>query len=78
VVIDGYTQPGATPNTLAIGDNAVLLIELKGRQLYDSLYSTAASFENLFYSQISDDERLQLRSILSKLKAVAVSGSFTW
>src|SRR5947209_1266892 len=26
VVIDGYTQPGASPNTLAIGDNAVLLI----------------------------------------------------
>ena len=27
VTIDGYTQPGASPNTLAIGDNAVLLIE---------------------------------------------------
>ena len=30
VVIDGYTQPGAGPNTLANGDNAVLLIELSG------------------------------------------------
>ncbi len=30
VVIDGYTQPGASPNTLANGDNAVLLIELDG------------------------------------------------
>jgi uncharacterized repeat protein (TIGR01451 family) len=30
VVIDGYTQPGAQPNTLAIGDNAVVLIELQG------------------------------------------------
>jgi len=30
VVIDGYTQPGASPNTLAIGDNAVLLIEIDG------------------------------------------------
>src|SRR5215468_75891 len=30
VVIDGYTQPGATPNTLSVGDNAVLLIELNG------------------------------------------------
>jgi subtilisin-like proprotein convertase family protein len=28
VVIDGYSQPGAHPNTLANGDNAVLLIEL--------------------------------------------------
>jgi parallel beta-helix repeat protein len=28
--IDGYTQPGSSPNTLAVGDNAVLLIELRG------------------------------------------------
>gem|GEM_PF-441485 len=30
VVIDGYTQPGASANTLAVGDNAVLLIDLNG------------------------------------------------
>src|SRR5437016_5283227 len=30
VVINGYTQPGASPNTLNIGDNAVVLIELNG------------------------------------------------
>ncbi|MDT7807412.1 MAG: hypothetical protein QOJ70_1225 [Acidobacteriota bacterium] len=30
VIIDGYTQPGASPNTLAVGDDAVLLIELEG------------------------------------------------
>src|SRR5271157_3799677 len=30
VIIDGYTQPGASPNTLAVGDNAVLLIDLSG------------------------------------------------
>jgi len=30
VVIDGYTQPGASPNTLVIGDDAVLLIEIDG------------------------------------------------
>jgi PKD domain/Right handed beta helix region/FG-GAP repeat len=30
VVIDGYTQPLATVNTLAVGDNANLLIELNG------------------------------------------------
>jgi CSLREA domain-containing protein len=30
VVIDGYTQPGASANTLAEGDNAVLLVELSG------------------------------------------------
>ena len=30
VIIDGYTQPGASANTLAVGNNAVLLIELNG------------------------------------------------
>jgi hypothetical protein len=30
VVIDGYTQPGSSPNTLAVGDDAVLLVELDG------------------------------------------------
>ena len=30
VVIDGYTQPGASANTLSTGDNAVILIEING------------------------------------------------
>jgi hypothetical protein len=30
LTIDGYTQPGSSPNTLADADNAVLLIELNG------------------------------------------------
>ncbi|MBX6313452.1 MAG: right-handed parallel beta-helix repeat-containing protein [Isosphaeraceae bacterium] len=32
VILDGYTQPGAQPNTLAVGDNAILMIELNGAQ----------------------------------------------
>jgi hypothetical protein len=30
ITIDGYTQPGASPNTLDVGDNAVILIQLDG------------------------------------------------
>lgn len=30
VILDGYTQPGAHPNTLSIGNNAVILIQLDG------------------------------------------------
>lgn len=30
LTIDGYTQPGAHPNTLAVGDNAVILIQIDG------------------------------------------------
>jgi hypothetical protein len=31
LTIDGYTQPGASPNTLAVGNNAVILIHLDGK-----------------------------------------------
>jgi uncharacterized repeat protein (TIGR01451 family) len=30
VIIDGYTQPGASPNTLSFGDNAKVLIQIDG------------------------------------------------
>ncbi len=30
VIIDGYTQPGASPNTVTTGDHAVISIELNG------------------------------------------------
>ncbi len=30
VIIDGYSQPGAIPNTLETGNNAMLMIELRG------------------------------------------------
>ena len=30
MVIDGYTQPGASPNSLSLGDNDPLMIELDG------------------------------------------------
>src|SRR5581483_11863556 len=28
--LDGYSQPGASPNTLAVGDNAVIKIQIHG------------------------------------------------
>jgi CSLREA domain-containing protein len=37
VIIDGYTQPGASPNTLAVGNNADILIELDGDSCTPSL-----------------------------------------
>jgi hypothetical protein len=30
LVIDGYSQPGAKPNSLSVGDNAVILIQIDG------------------------------------------------
>lgn len=33
VTIDGYTQPGASPNTEAVGNNAVLRVEVNATAL---------------------------------------------
>jgi uncharacterized repeat protein (TIGR01451 family)/CSLREA domain-containing protein len=41
VTIDGYTQPGAIPNTLHFGDNAELRVELDGNGLSNALRITA-------------------------------------
>ncbi len=41
VVIDGYTQAGSSVNTLAVGDNAVLMVELNGA----NVGGTAIGFE---------------------------------
>ena len=38
VMLDGYTQPGATSNTLAIGDNAKILIRIDGSVFNGGFY----------------------------------------
>ncbi len=40
VVIDGYSQPGASPNSLSAGDNAVIQILVRERLLVDATNST--------------------------------------
>lgn len=47
VTIDGYTQPGASANTQATGNNAVLLIELSG--------ANVGNFENVLWLRNVDD-----------------------
>ena len=36
VTIDGYTHPGASPNTASLGNNAVIKVELSGENLTDA------------------------------------------
>ena len=40
VTIDGYTQPGATANTLAVGNNAVLRIQITANTNIDRFFTT--------------------------------------
>ena len=43
LTIDGYTQPGSSVNTMAVGDNAILLIQLTGSNLVNGLVFTGGS-----------------------------------
>ena len=60
VMIDGYTQPGASPNTLATGDNAVIRVELNGDACGPSLCPQA----------------LLISSGNSIIKGLAIHGNF--
>jgi CSLREA domain-containing protein len=42
VTIDGYSQPGSKANTLAQGDNAVVLIQIDGSVVTDEILDVAA------------------------------------
>ncbi len=46
VVIDGYTQPGSTLNTLPVGDNAVITIEISGINYASSCEGVAVRASN--------------------------------
>lgn len=46
VTIDGYTQPGSKPNTLASGNNAALKIQLDGTNAGDSSRGLSLVFGN--------------------------------
>jgi CSLREA domain-containing protein len=74
VIIDGYTQPGASPNTLATGTNATLKIELNGTNVsFDSglkilgtsnsvirgLVINRFSGSGIFLTSGSDDNRIE-------------------
>jgi hypothetical protein len=43
LTIDGYTQPGSSVNTLVLGDNAVLRIQLTGSSSVNGLVVTGGS-----------------------------------
>lgn len=58
LVIDGYTQPGASPNTLRAGNNAVFKIELNGASAGGSangisLQSASGSIRGLVINRFS-------------------------
>ena len=47
LTIDGYTQPGSSPNSLSDANNAVLLIEISGNNTFDGLIFRTGSSNSL-------------------------------
>jgi uncharacterized protein (UPF0333 family) len=45
VIVDGYSQPGASPNTLAVGNDAVLKIELSGASIPVGTFANGLEIE---------------------------------
>ncbi len=67
VTIDGYTQPGASPNTLADADNAVLLIEISGANAgVNSLFIVAggsgSTIRGLVINRFGSNDGINLNS----------------
>jgi hypothetical protein len=62
VIIDGYSQPGASPNTLARGDNATILIEV--------------ATNLIFYGDNSEVHGLSLAGLYLGGEAITVQGNF--
>jgi hypothetical protein len=77
VIIDGYTQPGAHANTLANGDDAVLLIELDGSLHPDSnialLLQGAAAGGSVIRGLVIDNWG---RGIVTQTDTLAIQGCF--
>jgi hypothetical protein len=53
VIVDGYTQPGAQPNTLSVGNNAVILIQLDGGSLKSNRRGLVISGSNCIVRGLS-------------------------
>ncbi len=53
VILDGYTQPGAHPNTLSVGDDAVILIQLDGGSIANGNTCLSISAPNCLVRGVS-------------------------
>jgi titin len=70
VIIDGYSQAGASPNTLAAGDNAVLKVELNGAREPLNLTPGISSNGNVAYDGIG----LSISGGGSTVRGLAING----
>lgn len=66
-IIDGYSQPGASANTLDVGNNAVLLIEIDGSSTPENSYgitieASASTIKGLVINNFAGGEAIALEA----------------
>lgn len=84
VTIDGYTQPGAHPNTLAVGDNAVILIQIDGggpasaisRGLHFQVGSSTVRGLSLTGFSLTSGSAIYAQTLVGEPSLVNVEGNF--
>ena len=80
VTIDGYTQPGSSVNTLAVGDDAKLMIEVSGVNLCcgASMFYVAASGSRLrgLLMDHTPSSGILVQAISGTVSNVVVDGNF--
>ncbi len=69
VVLDGYTQPGASPNTLTIGDNAALKVQIDMSQF------SAGGYGFILSGNASTVRGLVLNDVTAGSWAVSLAGT---
>lgn len=75
VTIDGYTQPGANPNTLDVGNDAVILIELDGNNTTD-VHGLEVSASNTTISGLAINRLERSAIFLASGKNIHIAGNF--
>ena len=78
VTIDGYSQPGSSPNTLAVGNDAVLLVEVNGANSGSSVAGLTVNADNatvrgLVVNGFADGTAI---SVLSAGAGTTIAGNF--
>jgi uncharacterized membrane protein len=76
MLIDGYSQCGATPNTLAVGGNAVIKVELKGNRTQDVNGLSIYSANNVIRGLAIYNWDFQLRLMYGAAKDNRIEGNF--
>jgi CSLREA domain-containing protein len=80
VVIDGYTQPGASRNTLSYGDHAVLLIELNGTAIGGSsgltIRASNCEVRGLVINRFSSGMFITSSSGTTQTTGILIQGNF--